>query len=152
MPFIPPPPGAVLWAPTLAQVADYIPTRTLDATAPGSAVYLGTFTPDTTPTEVQAGRLIDQAVATVSAAAGTVDASLYLLATTVAALRAAASIERAYPVRDADINTADQLDKRADAELARLLAANGAAGATEPGVVMPLWSFPDPPAWADINL
>jgi hypothetical protein len=140
------------WAPALTDVADYIPTRTLDATAPGSGTFLGTFNANTTPTDVQAQRLIDKAVAEVLGVVGaTVETALYDLAKTVAALRAAASIERAYPDRDADINTAVELDQRADAALARLLAANSAAGGAAP-VAHPAWSFPAPVNWGDVNL
>jgi hypothetical protein len=115
------------WAPALADVADYIPTRTLDTSTPGSTTQLGTFTGATTPTDEQVQRLVDGAVASVQAVVGTFVATSAPLARTVAALRAAAAIERAYPDRDAQVNTAEELDARADAELRRLVASSKAA-------------------------
>ncbi|WP_031165957.1 hypothetical protein [Streptosporangium roseum] len=137
------------WAPTLEQVADHIPTRTRDSTTPGSDTLLMTFNADTTPTDEQARRYIDSAVAEVLAAvAGTVPATpTYLreLARKAAALRAAADIELAYPDRDADVEVAAQLDQRAKDALLRLVEAVSDAGGTgTEGSLLPVWSMPVP--------
>lgn len=136
-----------LWAPFLSDVADYIPTRTLDITVPGSALFLGTFNGNTTPTDEQAQRHIDKAVASILATLGAVLPAAEPLARTVASLRAAASIERAYPDRDAQVNTAEQLDARANAELRQLITAN--AGGSTDTALLPQWAFPDPVSYGD---
>ncbi|MEV4179938.1 hypothetical protein AB0J28_00645 [Streptosporangium canum] len=137
------------WAPTLEQVADHIPTRTRDATTPGSDALLGTWNEHTTPTAEQANRYIASAVAEVlGAVAGTVPATpTYLagLARKAASLRAAADIELAYPDRDADVRVFEQLDQRAKDALQRLIDAVSDSGSTgTEGSLLPVWSFPDP--------
>lgn len=145
-----------VWTPFLSDVADYVPRLTIDTITPGSATEYGTFTGSTTPTDEQAHRLTDAAVAAVLGAVGTVDDTLHGLARVVAAIRAAASIQRAYPrdltaIRGSDeASLADALDRRADAELARLITANTAAGQAQvPAAVLPVYSFPDPVSWGD---
>ncbi len=140
------------WAPFLSDVADYIPRMTIDTTTPGSAIEYGTFNGNTTPTDEQAMRLVDAAVGSVLAATGTLAATVQGQAKTTAALRAAASILRAYARNAADLSTADALDRRADAELTRLAAANAAAGSASAVALVPEWSFPAPCAWGDTNL
>ena len=146
-----------VWAPTLAEVGQKIPTRTRDTLTPGSDVLLGTFTPNTTPNDAQAQGFIDAAVGWVVGEAGELPASppasdqIAVQARTAAAFRAASDIEMAYPNRDADIRTAAMLDTRAKDALASLLQALAIAGACaiEP---YPVWQAPDPPLWADIDL
>lgn len=140
------------WVPFLSDVADYIPRLTIDMVTPGSAVEYGTFNGLTTPSDEQAMRLLDRAVGSVIATAGTIQTSVAGLAATAAALRAAAAIQRAYPRSADDRAVADALDRRADAELARLVAANAAAGAVGTTGTLPQWSFPAPVAWGDTNL
>ncbi|MFJ8690284.1 hypothetical protein [Micromonospora wenchangensis] len=135
------------WAPTVAQVADHIPYMTVDVVTPGSQAYLGTFSVATSPTDVQALRLIEGAWPPVAAALGLVAEAVYPLAQHVTALRAAAAIVRAFPRDDGDLAKAAALDARADADLLRLISANDAAG-SEP-VLMPVYSFPPAPAWGD---
>lgn len=141
------------WAPFLSDVADHCPWLTVDVVTPGSALHYGTFTGNTWPTDEQAQRHVDQAVTSVSAAAGTIATSLYPMARVVASLRAAAAIIRAYPRDPNDLNTADALDRRADAELKRLIDANTEAG-QDPvdGGLLPLYAFPDAPSWGDLYL
>lgn len=141
------------WAPFLSDVADHCPWLTVDVVTPGSALHYGTFTGNTWPTDEQAQRHVDQAVTSVSTAAGTIATALYPMARLVASLRAAAAIIRAYPRDTNDLNTADALDRRADAELARLIAANTEAG-QDPvdGGLLPLYAFPDPAPWGDYYL
>lgn len=131
------------WAPTLEEVAGHIPTRTRDGAVPGSDAYTGTFSATTTPTEDQAQRITDAAVAAVAGAVGAVSARLEPLARDAAGWRAAADIELAYPQRDADVTVYDQLDARAKDALARLLTVAGDEGGG-PDALSPVWCFPDP--------
>lgn len=144
----------VPWSPTLTQVGDYVPGRTRPITpGAGDDAVLGTFSTLTRPTGEQVARLAAAATAYVAGAVGTVDASLYVLATAAAAQRAAAYVELAFPERDADLNTAESLLALADKTLDRLAAANLAVSGVSVGsAALPVWSFPDPPAWGDVNL
>lgn len=150
----------VPWAPGLADVARHVPTRTRAYSGtPGSDTVLGTFTEDTTPTAEQAQADIDAAVRGIIAevgqlpTTGTPDmlAAIQGAARDAAEWRAAADIELAWPVRDADVQVARDLDARAVQALARLQVVLAEAGA---GQVMeyPMWAFPAPPAWADVDL
>lgn len=147
---------AELWTPTLEQVADHIPTRTRDASTPGSDTLLGTFTAQTTPTSEQAIRQIKAAVNEVLSQVGgtvpTTPAYLQLMASQAASLRAAADIELAYPDRQADISTAQQLDQRAKDALAALKEAINDVGSGTEGSLLPQYAFPDPPWWGDFPL
>lgn len=148
------------WAPTLRDVADHIPTRTRPTAeyGPGSGM-LGTFTPATTPTDEQAGRLVRRATAWVAAALGRpVPAPAVVIASAAAALRAAYWVELAYPERDADVAVYDRLRDEAAQSLtdARALITSlgapvpdlgGAAGPGPDDLVR--YSFPPPPRWAD---
>jgi hypothetical protein len=140
------------WAPFLSRVADLVPALTIDRTTPGSVTMWGTFNGNTWPTDEQAMRLVDAATRTINATLGTVAPALYPLAGDVAALRAAAAIQRAYPRNPADLATADALDRRADADMARLVTANSAAGAAVLASPLAQWAFPSPVAWGDTNL
>ena len=62
--------GSPAWAPTLADVARHIPTRTRDRATPGSDALLGMFTEGTTPTADQAQGFSDDAVGTVTSECG----------------------------------------------------------------------------------
>jgi hypothetical protein len=144
---------AEVWTPALADVARHIPTRTRDKT-PGSDALLGTFTPATTPTGDQAQEVIDDAVAGVLAQVGDLPTAgndlpnILRAAKTAAEWRAAADIEVAYPVRDADVRVYAQLDARAKDALATLLMALR----TETGGPMelvPIWQAPTPVPWGD---
>ncbi|MCA1570786.1 MAG: hypothetical protein LC798_10815 [Chloroflexi bacterium] len=141
------------WAPTLTQVADYVPGRTRPASVGAVDAPLGTFTADTVPTGEQVARLAAAAAAHVAAAVGTVDPSLYVLASAAAAQRAAAYVEYAYPERDADVNTGDVLLALADATLDRVASANLAVSGTTVGAAaVPYWSFPDATVHGDLDL
>jgi len=144
------------WEPSLERVADHIPTRTRDNTTPGSDVLLNTFNDRTTPTAEGAQRRITSAAAEVLAGAGgTIPATpphLRQLASEAAALRAAAAIELAYRDRDADVQVAEQLDRRATAALDRLIAAVNDSGSGTDGALLPVWSMPDPVPYGDTPL
>jgi hypothetical protein len=135
----------VPWVPSLRNVADYVPTRTVPVDTPGSMTPLGTFNSTTVPTDEMVDRIAKGAASWVSSKAGVVDPDLYEFATSVAAVRAAAFVELAYPTRDGDASVYEELFKQSDAGLAALIVANGAAGETPPGEgLLPQWSFPDP--------
>ena len=146
----------VRWAPSLAEVARHIPTRTRDFKTPGSDALLGTFSERTTPTAEQAQADVDAAVRALLAECGPLPttgdpdaiAAVEAAARDAAEWRAAADIELAYPVRDADVLVARDLDSRAKAALDRLKIVLSEAGA---GFVedFPLWQFPDPCPWGD---
>jgi hypothetical protein len=146
--------GRPTWAPFLSDVADHIPYLTVDVVTPGSATYYMTFNGNTHPADDSAMRHVDQAVVSVAAAVGTVNAALSEQAKLVASLRAAASILRAYPRDPNDPNDralAQDLDRRADAELGRLIDANTAAGeaTVPPSGLLPIYSFPVAVSWGD---
>jgi hypothetical protein len=140
-----PAPGGPTWAPGLSRVAQYIPRLTVDTQTP-SADELGTFTTVTNPTDVAAQHHIDDAVAGVLAVCPTVPAGLEPLARTVAALRAAASIQRAYSNTALGMDTlsiAAALDARADTDLKRLQAAIDdlvSGDDDEPLLIAPIWT------------
>lgn len=131
------------WAPSLEEVAGHIPTRTRDASTPGSDAFSNTFSATTTPTEDQAQRITNAATATVKGAVGVVTALLEPLARDAAGWRAAADIELAYPQREADVSVYQQLDDRAKLALARLLETAEEQGGGQVAT-LPVWAFPDP--------
>jgi hypothetical protein len=135
------------WAPFLSDVADYVPRLTVDMVTPGSATEYGTFNGSTTPTDEQAQRLIDKAVASIEARFGELDVAFEPMAKTVASLRAAAAIARAYPRGPDDLSTAEQLDARADAEMAVLIEAVGSSGVIDVTGLLPQYAFPEPQTW-----
>lgn len=138
------------WAPGLADVARHIPTRTRDASRPGSDTLLGTFTGSTTPTADQAQAVIDDAVAGVLAATGQPPSSppassqIQVAFRSAAEWRAAADIELAYPNRDADVNVYAMLDARARAALATAVQAVQSGDESAP-TMAPVWFAPRPP-------
>ncbi|GAA3027247.1 hypothetical protein [Streptosporangium longisporum] len=143
------------WSPTLEDVAGFIPTRTRDASKPGSDTLLGTFTTDTTPTDEQATRTIRAAAAHVLGATGPIPAApehLSILASTAAALRAAADIELAFPDSDADVQVYEQLNRRAEEALQQLVDAVNDAGSGPEGSLLPVWVMPEGPWWGDYPL
>jgi len=120
---------------------------------------LGTFTPNTTPTDGQALAVIDEVVAGIVAEYGPVPLSpasdqIAVAARSAAAWRAAADIEIAYPNRDADVSVYEALEKRAVEALETYLAVlAGAGGGTVD--VMPIWAAPDAVStapWGDVNI
>lgn len=152
--------AAPSWAPTLQQVADYIPGRTLAQDGTGAQL---TFSTSTRPTDAEVNRLIVGACDWVTAKTSlALDTSVTEYAGQVAAVYVAAMVERAYPRRADDVSTADSLWKQAMSMRDDLAAANLAVtglDSNSPGV-MPLGNFPiadtfdqaswfnlDPPRW-----
>jgi hypothetical protein len=140
-----------VWSPFLSDVADHVPYLTVDSITPGTQVYLGTFTGYTAPTDEVAQRHVDKAVALMLPRMSGITAALRPAARSVAALRAAASIARAYPRRPEDMSTADALTRDADAAWKALVDAAEDEG-TSTTVASPVWFMPTPPAWGDQNL
>lgn len=136
---------APTWTPTLAQVASYVPSRTLAVNDP-TGTPLGTFSAATRPTDTQVNGLIADAVAWVSMKTGTVDVSLEGAATACSAMRAAGLVEITWPERDADVNTGQTLLDQAEKMRAELETANEKITGVDPGSIAlpPYYSFPDP--------
>jgi hypothetical protein len=144
---------APAWAPDLPAIGAYVTSRTLDNATPGDATPTGTFTEDTYPTDAQVEGLIPGVCGWITAITGTIDSTLYDLATATAALRVAALVELSFPVRDADVTNAEQLLAQADAARADLAAANVAITGTNPHTapLVPTWSMPKPLWYGDLN-
>lgn len=150
------------WAPTTVQVADYVTSRTLDLSNPGSDTPVGDFTTGTYPTAAQVGRLIDGSTAWVKAALAqpllVSDVSLVEIARTAAAIRAAGMVELTYPERDGDLNTSKLLLDQAASMLEDLNNRNTSrlietgAVVVDPSKLVPQFSMPSPVWWGDINL
>lgn len=145
--------GGPTWLPGRSRVANYVPGRTLSVAADTHEL---TFSSTTRPSGVQIDRLIADAAAWVLAATGDVDDSLHDTASVVAALRAAAAVERGYPEQDqvdAALRRADALDRSAERMRTDLVAANTAIVGTNPtspaAGLLPIYSFPDPVAHGD---
>jgi hypothetical protein len=143
-----------VWAPELEDVGQLIPSRTRPSD-PADDSELGTFTPDTTPTDSQAQGHIDNAVNAVLAEVGTLPltpaAAVTLTqgaAKTAAAWQAAADIELAYFARPGDVQMWAQYTARATAALAALRAAMEQYGAGDIAVD-PVWAMPQPVSWGD---
>lgn len=139
---------AAAWAPTLADVARHIPTRTRDTQTPGSDAMLGTFTAETTPTDEQAQEFIDQSVQWVVGNCGALPGNLtstddlWINARTAAEWRAAADIEIAFPMnRDPDVRLFQVMDQRAKDALATVRSAMQGEGVGQVDLV-PYWSMP----------
>jgi hypothetical protein len=145
-------PGPV-WTPELDAVGDLIPARTLSSiNTPGLEVYLGTFTATTTPTDDQARRHVDAAVAQVLARCGVIDPTLNDYARVAAATRAAATIELAYPTKVGDLNTYDRLWAQSEVLLTDLADNNTQSTGAPVSLaqsLMPQWSYPVPVPWGD---
>jgi hypothetical protein len=136
------------WSPFLSDVADHVPTRTVDMTVPGSDLLLMTFNANTQPNGDSVQRIIDGAVSGILSIVPTIVTGNHHLAKSAASWRAAADVELAYPERNANVNVYEQLNSRAQLELERLIQAaeTGGGGAV---ATFPVWSFPPPVPWGD---
>jgi len=140
------------WSPFLSQIADHVPYLTVDTNTPGSQIFLGTFTGRTIPTDAVAQRHIDLAVATMQPQIASISSTLYPAARAVASLRAAASLARAFPRRNDDLNTAAALDASASSAWTALVDAAEAEGTVGSTVLSPVGFFPTPRPWGDLDL
>lgn len=147
------------WLPSLADVAKYVPQRTL-ARNPATFQeagdsYLLTFDDTTRPTDAMVQRLIVDGAAWVTARAANLHVSLGAAAATCTAIYAAAAVERGWPHDDNSLQRANDLEKRLDTLLADLVAANNDANDEENGEgdwaleIAPLWYFPQAPVYGD---
>ncbi|WP_250029800.1 hypothetical protein [Paractinoplanes maris] len=142
------------WAPTLGRVAIYVPHRTLAKSVlsiTGSQdEYRFTFDQTTTPPASSVLSLIADGVAWVSALVTPLHVTSQPLASLVAALWAAISLERAWPNDDQSLQRANDMEKQLNTMLAALITANNRAWDEEEGEgeyaldVLPVWSFPVP--------
>jgi len=141
--------ATIPWAPSIVKVADRVRGRTLVKVG-GANSEVMSFSDATRPTASQVARLIDDAVAWVMLATGSViDPSLYTAATTCAALHAASGVETGYPERES-VNEKDAqnlgaaLFKQATAMRTDLAARNDVLIGENPEVfeTVPMWSFP----------
>lgn len=152
--------GGPTWTPGRSRVANYLPGRTLVASQNGGNTYVRSFDSTTNPPGVVVDRLIADAVAWVTTAAGTIDETLYESAATAAAMYAASNVELGYPdrevsVKQSGINLSEELLRRATLLRDDLVRANASAGAIPVDAasqLLPVYSFPDPPAWGDVLL
>lgn len=129
-----------VWTPFLSEVGDYAPNKTRDIT-PGSNIIFGTFNGLTQPDDGQVQRMLDKVCTGILSLLGTVAASQQAQAAAFAAVRTAADIELAWPERAADLTLYTALTVRADAEWKKM---------DELSTNIPIYSFPDAPAWKDI--
>lgn len=140
--------GGPTWQPGRSRVAAYVPHRTL-ARSTSTVIdsqdqYALTFDSTTNPSGTVVDALIVDAVAWVAARVTPLHTTMYDLARAVAALLAAAWVERSWPNDDQSLQRANDMEKRADAMLSNLVDANAAAAETgEYGIdIAPLWQFP----------
>lgn len=147
--------GGPAWLPGRSRVANYVPSRTLGV---DSETHELTFNSSTRPTGVMVDRLLADAAARIAGRASPVHSSLHETAAVVAALFAAAAVERGWPDDDntqASLQRANDLERQANTALAELARANEAASggdATDPeqaNALAPVWSFPAPVPWGD---
>jgi hypothetical protein len=145
------------WSPTTADVAAYVPTRTLDdypnpdaATQPELGVPSPDFTEATTPTKFQVESFIDAAVAVVRSKFPLSNEFQTAIATQAAAVRAAAMVELSSPRTDSDVNVYQELMALYQGLVVDGVAASGAgAEGSVSGNLVPQWSFPVPVPWGD---
>jgi hypothetical protein len=143
------------WSPFLSDVADHVPWLTVDLRTPGDQTYLGTFTGWTAPTDEQAQRHIDGAASITAPIVGIIPTAsqpqIYRLARTATALRAAATLARAFPRNQRDMDTSAELLADAAAALKSLDDATSNVGAN-PVNALPVMYAPAPVWWGDLNL
>lgn len=146
--------GGPTWAPGRSRVANYVPHRTL-ARSVASIIssqdtYALTFDGTTRPTGLMVDRLINDGVAWVTSRVYPMNVRVEQAAAVVAALYAAAAIERGWPNDEQSLQRANDMEKRLDALMADLVKANGDANTADGGssypvaAAMPTWSFPPP--------
>lgn len=144
--------GGPTWTPGVSRVAAYVPHRTL-ARDPAAIIdsqdrYEFTFTNDTVPTGRQVQRLISDGVDWVTALITPMHLTSQPAAALLAALWAAVAVERSWPQDEQALQRATDMEKRLDALLESLTAANRDANDRDqvppPGapVSRPVWSFP----------
>ena len=150
------------WAPTTADVAAYVPTRTVDdypnpdaPSQPELGTPGGDFTTETTPTKAQVESFIDAAVWVVNAKVKdpTTDGVRSILRQ-AAAVRAAAMVELSSPRSDTDVNVYQELLTlygQLISDATEVNISDGADGSGS-GNLVPQYSFPAPVPWGDVLL
>lgn len=144
--------GGPAWLPGRSRVANYVPHRTMSVEAETHEL---SFSSRTRPTGAMVDRLIADAAARITGRVGDIHDSLGDTASVIAAMLAAAAVERGYP-DDQDttqsLTRARDLERVAEQMLTELATANEAAGETpiSPGAnLLPRWAFPPPVPWGD---
>lgn len=139
--------GGPAWTPGRSRVATVLPRRTLPRDAETHEL---TFNSTTLPTGVQVDRLVADAVRWVLTRTGEVNTAFHEFAASVAAVRAAATVERGYPAESAEqsLTRARDLEKQAEEMLAKLVFANQTPD-TQGNALVPIYSFPAAVAWGD---
>lgn len=140
----------VAWGPSLDDVAAHVPSRTIEL-GNLSGTYAQTFTGLTTPTAEQVESYLRQGVSWVTASTGTVAASLYGPASSIASMWAAAQVELAQPSDTRDMDRYRALLAQASAALTTLVLSNEAATGTPSAgdAAGPSYAFPDAVGWGD---
>ena len=144
--------GGPTWLPGRSRVANYLPGRTLPR---DSETHELTFTSRTLPTGVQVDQLIADGAAWLQARTGTIDEHLHENAAVAVALWAAAAVERGYPVQgteDRSLQRADALYQQALAARDDLARINRGRPSDPAASLAPIWSFPPPVPWGDLDL
>lgn len=142
--------GGPTWLPGRSRVANYLPERTLERSVSSiresDDTFDLTFTSNTVPSGVMVDRLIADGGSWVAGRVPNLSAGLFDSASVIVALYAAAAVERGSPVDDVSLQRANDLEKRMDALMKDLIAANSSATQTpDLGIaVAPVWSFPCP--------
>lgn len=138
------------WTPTLVEVADYVPGRTIPINRQADGEPLGTFTTETRPTAESAQRRIADAVAWVLTRVPEPHVDLHAAANHAATLWAAGWVEMTSEPRKGveDRTYARELLEWADKEREKLAARNESLTGTDPddpdasAPLLPYWSFP----------
>lgn len=147
--------AAVVWRPELWHVADYVPGRTLVGAVDGYGTALNTFDNTTHPPAASVQRLVTAGCAWVLAKTGPVDASLTDMARAVAAIWVGAAVLRGFPDNTKDTTDADRLLQQAETMRDDLHFANVAITGTDiedpEATLLPVFSFPAPVAWGDVD-
>lgn len=129
--------GGPTWLPGRSRVANYVPHRTLvrsiSSIIDSQDTYEYTFDSTTLPSGVQVDRLIADGAAWVRARAINLHINLYDAASVCVALYAAAAVERGWPTDDQSLQRANDIEKRLDAMLDNLVAANDVANGDDGG-------------------
>ena len=131
----------VPWTPSLRDVADYVPTRTIPVDSPVETPLM-TFDQSTIPSGEQVYRQIAAATRWVNARILNIPTQYYAAAQDVAALRAAALVELSFPQNDNNVSVTEALMTQANDALKMLIAAIGRVTDDPIDYPVPIGSFP----------
>ena len=137
------------WAPSLADVAGLVPTRTIDS----AGTQQNTFTTLTLPTATQVQGFIDRIVSEVAGVAGEIPSARFAQAKHTATLGVAWLVERSFPPTSGVQNVANDFvnDYRASLRALTASAREGASGGGVRSVALDSWMWPAEPVASDIG-